>query len=119
MGPHDDDRDLREAFARQRLEEAARAGEFHRFIANAKARPVVHRWPVLASALAFLAAVALAAMLGRPPDSRQRPELVMLAEWIEPTAFLLRTPARELLTTLPEFARPAMLPADSASPRSN
>lgn len=110
----DDDRRLREGFASLRREEQARASPLDRVLAR---RPRARRI-VAAPALAVAVAVAaVAVIIGQALESRRPDPGMSLAEWTEPTAFLLRTPGGDLLTTVPEFARtPPMNPQRSPSP---
>ena len=97
-----DDHGLRGAFASLRREEQARGPTLQRILARrAPARRVV-LVPMFAAA-AVLAIVALVL-----PQLRHEPRpAISLAEWTEPTAFLLNTPGRELLSGVPEFGRVA------------
>ena len=109
----DDDRDLRERFAALRGEESRRAAGFDRVVAHARKRRAPPRAAAFATATFAIALVAVAWIVvsQRPPA----PELPMPATWREPTAFLLQTPGRELLSTLPEVGRvvPPSLPESS------
>jgi hypothetical protein len=121
-----DDNDLRRRFAALRRAEAPHAPDFERLLS----RPVAPRPPRAAAraGLAALAAVLVAALgltLYRsaprpvvPPAAREPApaaaptpaDLPSLARWRAPTDFLLATPGRELLYTLPRIgvATPAV-----------
>jgi hypothetical protein len=104
------DSDLRQRFASLRREDAGRAASFSR---------VLHRPPRsssrdrgLLAATACLALVVLALVLypraraPRPPDAAAP----SLADWRSPTEFLLNTPGREMLRTVPAIGEtPDML----------
>jgi len=119
----DDDRDLRERFASLRREEEPRATPLDRLLQSAAAGRVRRRREILAPV--FVAATVLAALalvigqalyLDGPTAPREPP--VSLAAWTEPTAFLLRTPGHDLLSTVPAFMRdmPAVNPDAPVSP---
>ncbi len=110
----DDDRRLREGFASLRREEQASASPLDRVLAR---RPRTRRIAA-APALAVAAAVAaVAVVIGQALEWRRPNPGMSLAEWTEPTAFLLRTPGRDLLTAVPEFTRtPPINPQRSPSP---
>jgi hypothetical protein len=101
------DRDLRDRFAALRREEEANAPGF---TARREARraPVRRRAPaVLLAAVACLVAFAAAGLWMRTASHRPHPEpgqtAVSLMEWKPPTDFLLETPGREMLRTVPAF----------------
>jgi hypothetical protein len=102
---NDDDRDLRELFARLRQEDRAGAPSF-----RAPAPREAPRW-MRASRLAAAAAIVLLALvLGRPDRTRHRPSHYVVDPgaivWRSPTDFLLVTPGRELLRTVPAVGSP-------------
>ncbi len=110
MTTRDDDRDLRERFASLRREEEPQATPLHRLIETAASGRMPRRRGALAPALAVVAVLAaLGLIIGQalPPDRPAEPgkPLVSLAAWTEPTAFLLRTPGGDILSTVPEFGR--------------
>jgi hypothetical protein len=102
----EDDRDLRDLFAELRRREQQAAPSFPRVWAAAQARREPR--PRLRFALAAAAIVAL--LLGWPRSKPVRapdaPSAV--ARWRSPTAFLLATPGRELLSTIPALGAPAL-----------
>ena len=96
----DDDRELRETFARLRREDHAHAPPF-RLPAARPVSPWAFPVKVAAAAALILVAVVLAV-----PDSGKRRVPIQLvdlgdAAWHSPTDFLLITPGRELLRTVP------------------
>jgi hypothetical protein len=100
-----DDLDLRERFAALRQEEAAQTPEFdlHRVPARERRRRLS---PARIFAVTACVAVAVSVALWlRPASSRQQPEpgspVVSITEWKAPTDFLLETPGRDLLRTVP------------------
>src|SRR5687767_8461161 len=97
---NDDDRDLRDMFARLRREDHSHAPPF-RLPASRPVSPWATPVKVAAAAAVILVAVVLAV-----PDSGSRRPPVQLvdlgdAAWHSPTDFLLNTPGRELLRTIP------------------
>lgn len=129
MTEPDDDRDLRERFASLRRDEETQAPALQRLVATATTRRVGRRRWALAPVLAVVTVLAaLGVIIGQalnPQRPVSRAPAVSLAAWTEPTAFLLRTPGRDLLSTVPAFARdmPAIdpealpgVPAPSRSP---
>lgn len=99
----DDDSDLRERFAALRREEQRNVPGFLGMLGNARRPPRTRRVLPSAAVLATAAAV-LAVLALLPLRERQGPrEAPSIAEWKSPTDFLLATPGRDLLTTLPQF----------------
>lgn len=97
-----DDADLRQAFAALRREEAKAAPTFEAVRAQARGRP--RRLAPLGGLL--VAASVAAAILGivvRRPDPP--PPMASMEQWIAPTDFLLDTPGREILQTVPQIGR--------------
>ena len=93
-----DDSDLRQAFAVLRREEAEGAPTFEAVRARVRPRRLV---PVAGLLAAASVAVAI---LGSSCAARiRRPPTVSMGEWIAPTDFLLDTPGREILETVPRF----------------
>jgi len=109
----DDDKALREAFAKARREDAAETLAFARVWETARARRLRRGRPVFRLALAGLGALALAAVLLRRPTapSVAPPGAPSIIDWRSPTGFLLQTPGREVLGTpalgggLPDYSR--------------
>jgi len=116
----DDDRDLRERFAALRREEEAGAPAIEGLVARARARtrgealrirrPVL----VLATAAAVLLVIALLD-LHKPPRPFPVPSIT---EWRSPTDFLLQTPGREVLESLPRFGE-GLIPPESNERRTS
>jgi hypothetical protein len=114
-----DDRDLRERFAALRRQQEAQAPEFAAPQLSS-ARPVRPRSPAaliaVAACLLAIAAVGLwISTVSHRLEPRQGKPVASLMEWKPPTAFLLQTPGRELLRTVPEIGAlknglPAPLP---------
>lgn len=98
MSGNGEDRDLRERFAALRREDGVRLPALRSILDRRTTRRAGSR---LALAAAGAAGVAVAAVLAfqalRPVPQAS------LAQWTEPTAFLLRTPGSELLSTVPPF----------------
>ena len=105
----DDDPDLREIFARLRQEDERAAPPFQRLWRagvrrDAMALPVRPRW-ILATAIAAIAAVVLMVSRGTPRVNVPDESTVSVSTWRAPTDFLLQTPGRDLLTTVPRLGR--------------
>jgi len=103
MTGNNDDRDLRDRFAALRQEEEAHAPMF-----ALPATSVIgqrRRWapgliPFAECALAIAAAIFVLRFVALEPR-RPSPPVASLTEWRAPTDFLLETPGRELLRTVP------------------
>jgi hypothetical protein len=116
IGP-EDDRDLHERFAELRRQDAAQAPEFAALLQRRARRP---RPPaffrlVIAVACVLVIAVALVRFHSRPPAK----PVPSLSEWRSPTDFLLQTPGRELLISVPrlgEWPHGVTVPGPSPSP---
>lgn len=100
----DSDDILRRRFAVLRREEEQHAPEFALlWKSRAGARRLQARWFV-ATACALIALLALLWMR----SAQRRPEeraIASITEWKAPTDFLLETPGRELLRTVPEIGK--------------
>lgn len=101
----DDDRELRNMFARLKAEERAHVPPF-----RTPARPA-KRQPLWLPRVAVAAAIALIALVLARPD--RPPQNVSLhtvglgtAIWRSPTDFLLTTPGSELMRTVPAVGSP-------------
>ena len=108
MNTHDDDRELREAFSNLRREEQAQATPFPEFLRAATRQRAGYRRVTLAPILAGVALFATLAFIGGHElrSSRPTPRVeVALTTWVEPTAFLLKTPGQEILHSVPAFGR--------------
>src|SRR5688572_3397655 len=93
----DDENDLREAFAVLRREDAKRVPAFE--AVRARRRP--RRLPPLGGLLAAASvAAAILAVVARRPDP---PPMASMEEWIAPTDFLLETPGRDIVRTVPRI----------------
>lgn len=113
MHDRDDDSDLREAFQELRREDAEQLPAFGALLADAGRRRHVGSRAVLAAA-ALVATVVAGALLRRPAP--QPPAAEAIGHWIAPTDFLLNTPGREMLETVPHIGtRPFLTPLTSAS----
>lgn len=100
----EDDSDLRELFSRLRQEEAEGAPAFAEL---RQALPARRRAPLRVGLLAAvaLAGVVLAVRLGleRPEPAPIPTDMLSVTTWKAPTDFLLATPGREVLSTVPRF----------------
>ena len=100
-GEDHDDADLRQTFADLRREEAKAAPTFEAVRARAHGGP--RRLAPLGGLLAAagVAAVLLGIVVRRidPPP----PPMASMGEWIAPTDFLLNTPGREIVHTVPRI----------------
>jgi len=100
MTGNNDDRDLRARFAALREEEAAHAPEFALPTPQRRRRFAGSLTPVAECALAIVAAIFVLRFVALEPR-RPSPPVASLTEWRAPTDFLLDTPGRELLRTVP------------------
>jgi len=99
------DQDLRDRFAALRRQEEPQAPGFTSRPASSR-KPVRPRSPgTLLAAAAFLLAIAAAGLWLRTASHRPQPEpgkpVASIADWKPPTDFLLDTPGRQLLATVP------------------
>ena len=123
MNSQDEDRDLRETFASQRGEEEKHVTEFYPLLEAARAERIRRRSALTPVALAATSLVVLVLAVGQALQlSMSSTPLGMepagsLAEWTAPTAFLLRTPGHDFLSTLPAFARAVPTLNPDAPPR--
>jgi hypothetical protein len=98
QGDDQDDGDLRQAFAVLRRQEAKSTPAFE----AVRARRAPRRLGALGGLLA--AASVTAAILGVVVRRSDPPlPVASMGQWIAPTDFLLETPGREILHTVPEF----------------
>jgi hypothetical protein len=116
IGP-DDDRDLHERFAELRRQDTASTPEFaalsRQRVRRRKSRALFRL--VIAGACVLVIAFALARYHSRPAAK----SVPSLSEWRSPTDFLLQTPGRELLISVPrlgEWPQGVTVPGPSPSP---
>lgn len=96
----DADADLRRAFAALRREEAKATPTFEAVRTRVRSGP--RRLAPLGGLLAAASvAAAILAIVVRRPDPP--PPMVSMEQWIAPTDFLLDTPGREMLQTVPRI----------------
>ena len=114
------DRDLRERFVALRREEEAGAPAIERLLARAKARAggKARRLGRPALALAAAAAVLLVIALLSLREPASSVPVPPITEWRSPTDFLLQTPGREVLETLPRFGE-GLIPPESNERRTS
>jgi len=100
-----DDSNLRERFASLRRADAASAPRFERVIGIARPRSNGAAWRVAITACLLMVAVGAVVVRGSHPREAPttRASAPTLADWRAPTDFLLDTPGRELLQTIPDF----------------
>lgn len=102
----DDDADLRVAFAAIREEDAAGVPAFEAVLAGASRGRTERRRPWLLPTLTGTVAAAALAVAGiavmRRPEPRL-PKVAVIEQWTAPTDFLLETPGREFLETVPSI----------------
>jgi hypothetical protein len=123
----EEDRDLRRRFAALRDEDAQDTPDFARLWRQARARHErrpsrrIAAWLVVAAGTAAL----LVAAVGRyrrpsPVSPDETSTMPSLSQWRPSTDFLLRTPALEVLTTVPALGEakppPALPPTERSSP---
>ena len=111
QGDDGDDSDLRQAFAVLRREEAKAVPAFE--AVRARARVGMPRVAPLGTLLvaATVAAAILGVVVSRPGPP---PPMAAMGRWIAPTDFLLDTPGREIVRTVPQIGR--VLTPRSVSP---
>jgi hypothetical protein len=111
----DGDADLRAAFADVRKEDAAKAPAFETVLAAASRGAAERRrpWvvPALTGSIAAAALVVAVVAVVRNPGPRI-PPVASIEQWTAPTDFLLETPGRAFLETVPRIGE---LPAGGAS----
>lgn len=111
---NDDDRLLRELFARLKHEDRARTPSFRTPVRRVKTRSVWVPRVAIAAAIAVVAIV-----LVRPDHPSRNVPVVDLgaATWRSPTDFLLVTPGSDLMRTVPAFGSPdPWVPVDPRRP---
>ena len=101
---HDDESDLRAAFQALRREDTAQAPPFEAVVAGAGRRSLFPGWAMLAAASLAAAAIAGALRWRLVPP----PAATSIGHWTAPTDFLLNTPGRELLETVPPIGGSAL-----------
>jgi hypothetical protein len=121
MSRHDDDADLRRAFAALRESERQEPPPFARLWQSAGRRRRARPFLLAAAGAAAVAAALLAAWLLRPqaPVPARAAAVPSLSRWRPATDFLLRTPGRELLGEPPALGRALPIdlgPSSSSSP---
>lgn len=114
----DADADLRAAFAALRSEESAQAPSFEAVLGAASRGAVRRRRPWLVPALTgtiAAAAVVVAVLAVRHTPDAHVPAGVRIEEWTAPTDFLLETPGRDFLETVPRIGElPARVVGESS-----
>jgi hypothetical protein len=105
-----DDQEFRERFASLRREDAKRAPGFERLLQRSPRRSASHLG-ALAAASCLLVAATVVTVLQLSHRSRPAPydATPSLANWRAPTDFLLDTPGRELLRSVPQIGQPSEL----------
>lgn len=101
---HEDDRDLREAFAAARRQDRRDAPAFARVRGGARQGSREDQLVVPLAVALGLAALALVAVL-RPRTVAPPPAVPSITDWRSPTESLLQTPGREVLWMLPALGR--------------
>jgi hypothetical protein len=99
-GDDPDDADLRQAFDALRREDAKAAPAFEAVRARVRPRSLIPLGGLLAAASV---AAAILGFVVRRPDPR--PPVASMEQWIAPTDFLLDTPGREIVQTVPRIGR--------------
>ena len=100
---NDDDRELKDRFARLRHEDRSSVPTFRAPVVGRTARPA---WLI---PIAVAAAIALIVFVTARPDGSADPSLHVdlgAASWRSPTDFLLDTPGREMLRRVPAVGAP-------------
>ena len=117
----DDDQDLRRRFLAMREEDARDAPDFEGLWRGVQARrrrrprPVLFWWTAAAAACVLVFVLVLVLVRHVQPSPSPGPMLPggSLGTWRGPTDFLLRTPAVEVLTTVPVLGAAALPPRPS------
>lgn len=101
------DQEIRAQFAALSREDAQRAPDFERVLKRSRRGPA-SGVGVLAAASFLLLAAMVAAVVQISHRARRAPQeaTLSLADWRAPTDFLLNTPGRELLRTVPRIGEP-------------
>ncbi len=104
---HRDDRVIRELFTELRATDSAQAPDFRTMRQRAStprsiATPLTRSLVRAAAAVVFLAAGVVVWQRLHPAAMSRSASVSPLASWKSPTAFLLRTPGRELLEQVPD-----------------
>ena len=132
MNSQDEDRDLRESFALQRSQEEKRVTEFQRLLARSptlsqgrgriparQSRAALSPVPIVAAILVVLVLVTGQALqLFEPMTPSGTLSAASLDGWTAPTAFLLRTPGHDFLSSVPVLARAVPTLESGAPPNS-
>jgi hypothetical protein len=97
----DEDRDLHAVFTELRRQDASQVPEFAALIQHrgAERKPFPLRELAVAATCIVIVALVLARFRPRPSVA----PVPSLTEWTSPTDFLLQTPGRELLKSVPQF----------------
>jgi hypothetical protein len=104
MKRDDPDADLRQAFADLRAADSATAPSYAALMAGRAGPRRAELVPLLGTTLAAAAlAASLAVGLAVRRRAESRPPMAAIAAWTAPTDFLLRTPGREVLATVPRL----------------
>ena len=113
-----DDSDLRRQFASLRRAESASVPSFERVIGIAKRRSSGPGWRIAGAAcLLMMVMGGVIFRASRPPEAPTTGVSVpTLADWRAPTDFLLDTPGRELLHTIPDLGRRTSTHLDPSPP---
>jgi hypothetical protein len=113
-----DDSHLRERFASLRQADAASAPSFERVMGIARNRSNDAGWRIAIAACILVVAVAgVTLRVSHPPEApTTRAPAPTLADWRAPTDFLLDTPGRELLHTVPDFGQRSSTGLDPLPP---
>ena len=101
--PSDDD--LRDHFAKLRDEDQARAGEFYSFLRRTRPRPIGARLPAWIAVGAGLTVMIVAVVMSVEPSGHRAPQgpQPSITEWKSSTDFLLQSPGREILRSVPRI----------------
>lgn len=111
-----DNSNLREHFAALRRAEAASAPSFERVMAISRRRSNHAAWRLAITACILVVAVGgMILRLSHPPGASTI-RAPALADWRAPTDFLLDTPGRELLHTIPDLGRHTSTGLDALPP---
>jgi hypothetical protein len=103
------DQELRERFAALRRDDAKRTPDFERMLRRSRHRASSRLGGLVAASCLLLAAVAASVFQISHDRARPAPNAFTpsLANWRAPTDFLLNTPGRELMHTVPRIGEPS------------
>jgi hypothetical protein len=101
-----DDAELRKRFAALRDEELARIPGFEQVVRRVRLGPYMGLRALTVSAALVVVAIVTVPHIFREPTPVPEVVVPTLAQWRAPTDFLLNTPGRDVLHTIPQIGEP-------------